>query len=97
MMSTLIDGFDRWVFSMLLIMLWFGCMLEQNDYILLDIYVYIQCIFDYTLCFYILYFISSVSILVQFVELSVVIVVICVVRCHGVHWFYEAHYGCGAR
>jgi hypothetical protein len=79
MMSTLIDGFDRCVFSMLLIMLWFGCMLEQNDYILLDIYVYIQCIFDYTLCFYILYFISSVSILVQAVELSVVIVVICVV------------------
>ena len=49
----MIDGFDRCVFSMLLIMLWFGGMLEQNDYILMDIYVYIQCIFEHTLCFYI--------------------------------------------
>ena len=62
-----------------------------------DIYVYIQCIFDYTLCFYILFFIASVSTLVQAVELSVVIVVICLVWLHGVHWVYEAHYGCGAR
>ena len=52
----MIDGLDRCVFSMLLIMLWFGGMLEQNDYILMDIYVYIQCIFEHSLCFYIFHF-----------------------------------------
>ena len=57
MMSILIDGFDRCVFSMLLIMLWFGRMLEQNDYILPDIYVYIMHIRLYSVFLYsILYF-----------------------------------------
>ena len=36
----------------------------------------------------------SVSTLVQAVELSVVIVVICLAWLHGVQWVYEAHHGC---
>ena len=62
------------------------------------IYVYIYIIHIPLLSFrcHIL-FIASVSTLVQAVELSVVIVVICLVWLHGVHWVYEAHYGCGAR
>jgi len=83
MMSTLINGFGRSSLSMILLMLCCGCMLEQNDYILSDIYIYILHSRFYILCFYILYYTSSVSILVQALELSVVIVVSCVVRRFG--------------
>jgi hypothetical protein len=81
---------------MLLLMLWFGCMLEQNDYTFIYVYIYIIHIPLLSFRCHIL-FIASVSTLVQAVELSVVIVVICLVWLHGVHWVYEAHYGCGAR
>ena len=80
---------------MLLLMLWFRCMLEQNDYTFIYVYIYIIHIPLPSRCH--ILFIASVSTLVQAVELSVVIVVICLVWLHGVHWVYEAHYGCGAR
>jgi len=57
-----INGFGRSVLSMLLLMLCFNCMLEQNDYISSDIYIYIYSIVDFSVLLYSIYS-SSVSIL----------------------------------